>query len=156
MIDGEGILVAEDSEDDRFFLKRAMVKAGLIERTTFVSNGRELIRCLSTRISDVPPSEGSLPKLILLDLVMPGLTGLSALEWIKRQNELREIPVVVFTGTENPIYLTRAVALGVARCCAKDPDPSKWVDMVRDLAEKFGLHTASGGQEARVGDLLAA
>src|SRR6267154_270264 len=117
MAEPEGILIVEDNADDIFFLQRGMSKARLSEPVTFVCDGRGALQYLA---ASEDRSDWSLPKLILLDLSLPELSGLRVLEWLRGQARFKDIPVVVFTGMADPAYLTRAVALGAARCYTKN------------------------------------
>ncbi|MDI6642417.1 MAG: response regulator, partial [Elusimicrobiota bacterium] len=80
------ILIADDSEDTRELLKFTFEQAGY--ETSTVENGRELLR----HVNEIKPD------LIVLDLVMPVLDGLSALLELKKRLETKDIPVVVSSG----------------------------------------------------------
>src|SRR5262245_1860607 len=58
------------------------------------------------------------PKLALLDVRMPETDGLSCLSRIKI--DLPDVPVIMFSGFDNPTYLARSVALGAAGYLRKD------------------------------------
>ena len=148
MAEPEGILIVEDNADDIFFLQRGMSKARLSEPVTFVCDGRGALQYLA---ASEDRSDWSLPKLILLDLSLPELSGLRVLEWLRGQARFKDIPVVVFTGMADPAYLTRAVALGAARCYTKNPEVCNWDVMLGELAQQFGLRTV-----ARRAELLEA
>lgn len=132
----EGILVVDDDVDDLFFLERAMTRAGVSSQTTFIRDGGEAIEYLAHATSF---GEHPVPKLVLLDLAMPTVTGLQVLEWISGQSRLSKVSVVVFTSVEDPRQISRAFALGAKRCYRKTPDVYEWVNLVSKLANEFEL-----------------
>lgn len=52
------------------------------------------------------------PSLIILDYQLNEGTGLDLLEWLVEDGRLRDIPVIVFTGCEDPAIRDEALALG--------------------------------------------
>jgi len=52
------------------------------------------------------------PTLIILDHWLDDGTGLELLEWVADRLELRSIPIIVFTGCEDPAVREQALALG--------------------------------------------
>jgi CheY-like chemotaxis protein len=135
----KGILVAEDDPDDLFFLERAISRAGLLSQTTFVNGGIAVIRYLSGAGPYANRDRYPLPKLVLLDLAMPQVSGLEVLRWVGQQPLLKTIPIVVFTGTEAPGQLQRALDLGAKRCVLKTNEVSSWVGLIGSVAHDFGL-----------------
>lgn len=83
---GMSILVIEDSRFLRTAIERILAKAGY--SVTGVADGREGLLAART---------GS-PKLILLDMMLPGLDGTGVLKALKQDTSTAHIPVIVLTG----------------------------------------------------------
>src|SRR5438046_8536589 len=93
-----GMLVVEDNPDDLFFLQKAVSAAGLKVSTTFVEGGSQAIEFLEGGIASGSKGMRLLPKVVLLDLGMPRVTGFDVLTWMGTQKALAEVAVVVLTG----------------------------------------------------------
>jgi CheY-like chemotaxis protein len=91
------ILVADDDEDDRILVSDALREAGFLNPLRFVRNGEELMNHLHRRGEYASLPLTPYPGLLLLDLNMPRKDGREALKEIKRDPQLRSIPVVVLT-----------------------------------------------------------
>jgi CheY-like chemotaxis protein len=115
MPDGRAItiLLADDDEDDRLMTRDALRDARLHNALRTVIDGVELMAYLrrTGRYSD--PSDSPRPGMILLDLNMPRMDGREALAEIKRDPELRSIPVVVLTTSKAEEDVIRSYDLGV-------------------------------------------
>lgn len=108
------ILMADDDEEDRMLAREALEAARLANDLHEVANGQELIDYLYRRGEWAPPAEAPRPGLILLDLNMPRMTGHEALDVIKRDPALRQIPVVVLTTSKTEEDIFRSYDLGVS------------------------------------------
>ena len=108
------VLVADDSESDCFFLKRAITKAGVYLRMNRVSNGEAAVDYLAGRGAFADWGRWPLPHLLILDLKMPGLDGFDVLEWKRQQPSLRCLPVIVLSSSDEPSDVNRAHALGAS------------------------------------------
>ena len=95
------VLVAEDDPDDRYFIKEGMRELAVSADLHFVEDGEELMLYLrrSEKYSD--PLLSPRPALILLDLNMPRKDGRQALLEIKTDPTLMNIPVAVWTTTDD-------------------------------------------------------
>src|SRR5581483_11004623 len=91
------IVAAEDEPVDAMMLKRAFRKAGIGENLVVLEDGEALIDYLAGNDSYADRDTYPLPVLILLDLKLPRRSGLEVLEWLRDQDGLRRIPVVVLT-----------------------------------------------------------
>jgi diguanylate cyclase len=72
------------------------------------------------------------PGLILLDLMMPGLSGFEILERMRGDEELRYVPVIVLTAASNAASKLRALELGATEFLSKPVDESELVLRVRN------------------------
>jgi CheY-like chemotaxis protein len=85
------IVIVDDDEDDRALIKDAFLENSLDQDFVLLENGDQLLEFLKTQ----PDLE--FPSLILLDLNMPGKDGREALQEIKKDARLHQIPIVVFS-----------------------------------------------------------
>ena len=72
------------------------------------------------------------PDLILLDIVMPKMGGFEVMEEIKKDDNLKGIPIIIISNSGQPVELSRAKELGVVDWLIKtDFDPIEVVDKVK-------------------------
>src|SRR5687768_10283316 len=93
------ILFAEDSIDDAALTIRALQKCGLTNKLHHVKDGAEALDFIYCRGEYASRNSAEYPKLILLDLKMPKVSGMEVLEKIKSDPNLRSIPVVILTSS---------------------------------------------------------
>jgi CheY-like chemotaxis protein len=74
------------------------------------------------------------PDVIILDVMMPGMTGYDVAEQLRDDPDTSEIPVVVLSARAQDEDRRRGHALGVAAYVTKPFDPAELVDIVRRLA----------------------
>ena len=72
------------------------------------------------------------PDVVLMDIRMPGVDGLTTLAKIKTDHP--DLPVVMYTAYDNPIYIARAMALGAAGYVRKSDSSEKLFDRIRKAA----------------------
>ncbi|MBN2104093.1 response regulator [bacterium] len=76
------------------------------------------------------------PDLILLDLVLPGLTGYEVLEKVRNHEETKDIPVVVFSVLGESKDIDKAIDLGANYYRTKGIDsPTNIVGIIEDLID---------------------
>lgn len=107
------ILIADDDEDDRLMARDALQESKLVNDLHFVEDGEELMDFLYRRGKYQAPASAPRPGLILLDLNMPRKDGREALQEIKTDPDLRQIPVVVLTTSKAEEDIFRSYDLGV-------------------------------------------
>lgn len=107
------ILLVEDDPDDLMFAREALAASRLRNELRVVGDGRELLEYLRREGEWRDPADSPRPGLILLDLKMPRMGGLEALEILKGDPSLRSIPVVVLTTSGSDEDITRSYELGV-------------------------------------------
>jgi CheY-like chemotaxis protein len=79
-----------------------------------------------------------LPDVILLDINMPGGTGIQALTKLKISSKTAHIPVVVLSGSSDPNVPEQVAKLGAARFLSKPVDPELLLQTVREVVESGG------------------
>ncbi len=106
------ILMADDDDDDFMLTKKALKESKLLNELIRVEDGEELIDYLKQR-GKYEGADTKRPGVILLDLNMPRMDGREALREIKSDENLRDIPVVVFTTSKAEEDIYKTYQLGV-------------------------------------------
>jgi len=100
---GKLILMIEDSDEDYVALQRVFKKSNYDFRLERTSDAVQALDFLLARGEYKENRDsGIVPSLILLDLNLPGLDGRELLLQLKRDDRLKEIPVVILTTSNNP------------------------------------------------------
>jgi len=133
MLDGQFILLAEDDPNDVLLIQRAFQKAGLGSVLKIVPDGAEAIDYLSGRGAYADRDKFPLPFLLLLDLKMPGTDGFEVLQWVRSDEEVKRLLVVVLTSSELQEDVDRAYELGANSYLVK---PVSFDEMVH-LLQRF-------------------
>src|SRR4051812_1992352 len=116
------ILIVEDREDDILLMQKAFERAKVTAAFQIVRDGEEAIAYLSGLGKFSNREEYPLPWLVLLDLKMPGVDGFEVLEWIRRQEGLASLVVVVLTSSDQLRDVNRAYGLGANSFMVKPLD----------------------------------
>jgi CheY-like chemotaxis protein len=106
------ILVAEDDPTDAYFFQRAFKRAGLPVTLHFVRDGQEVLDYLQGAEPFADRIRHPLPQLVLLDLNMPRVDGYEVLKRVRRQPDLNGLQIVIFSGSDQPTDIERALGLG--------------------------------------------
>ncbi len=93
------ILYAEDDENDAFLFKRAFKEAGIRNPLLIVPDGNTAIDYLAGKGAYTNRAKYPLPCLILIDLKMPGKSGLEVLKWIRTRPSVSIVPVLMLTSS---------------------------------------------------------
>ncbi len=134
------ILIAEDDADDRFLLQAAFTENGFKDKLLFVENGVELVDYL-IKLSQ-SGANIKMPRFILLDLNMPKKDGREVLKEIKQNADLKKIPVIIFSTTNNEQEMRRCYELGANSYITK---PNSFENLIKTVAalRSYWIHTTS-------------
>lgn len=80
-----------------------------------------------------------MPDLVLLDISMPGGSGLNMLTRLKNSSKTGDIPVIVISGNTEQQTPDDARKLGAARFVPKPVDPSMLLQIIREVMEEGGI-----------------
>jgi CheY-like chemotaxis protein len=125
------ILVVEDNADDSFLLTRQLARAHFEDCVTVIGNGQDAIDFLAH--TAVPPLA------IFLDLRLPGLSGIEVLEKIRADAKVREVPVIIMTGSVDPKDVEECSRLGVTAYLPKPVGLSTFIKTVAHLFPKMSV-----------------
>jgi len=131
------ILLVDDNPGDVRLTSEAL-KDGEVESRLYVAeDGVEALAFLRRegRFGDAPR-----PDLILLDLNMPIMNGRQVLAEIKEDAALRQIPVVILTGSREMEDMVRTYDLHANCYVSKPVDFEQFIDMVKSITD-FWLTT---------------
>lgn len=92
------VLIVEDSEPDAMLLSSVFEELGFNCDINIITNGEEAIDYLNKSIGE---GLALAPSLIMLDLNLPGKTGLEVLKEIKGDDCLNVIPIIIYTSSED-------------------------------------------------------
>jgi CheY-like chemotaxis protein len=104
------ILIADDDDGHAFLVEDNLRRGGVNASFLRFCDGQELLDFLFGEAA--PSFERRRPYLLLLDIRMPKVDGVAALQRIKADPELRKLPVIIVTTTDDPREIDRCHALG--------------------------------------------
>jgi len=114
-------LVVEDFEDSRFMMRRLLEMAGY--NVLEASDGEQAVKM----------AVEARPVLILMDLSLPKLDGLSATRQIRQKRGLKKVPIVAVSAHDSPESRTEALDAGCNEYVTKPID----FDQLHQLLRKF-------------------
>lgn len=125
------ILLVEDNEDDVFLMRRALKSAGIVNALQVVEDGQQAIDYLSGTGEYADRGKFPLPAIVFLDLKLPIKGGFDVLEWVRKQNDLEALVVVVLTSSNEPSDLKNAYRLGANSYVVKPPTSTQLLDLAK-------------------------
>lgn len=127
------ILHVEDDPNDTLLLEHACRKAGMIFNLQAVSDGDQAMAYLRGTNAFSDRTKHPMPKLILLDLKMPRVSGFDVLAWLRSDDTFKQLPVVVLTSSNHDADIKRAYDLGAKSYLVKPVGFEALVELVRTL-----------------------
>jgi CheY-like chemotaxis protein len=137
------VLIADDSEEDSFFMERALRESKHFQVVGSVRNGEEALAYLGGTGVYSDRQLWPFPDLILIDLKMPRLDGFQVLEWLQKQS-FPSLKAVVLSGASIAGDIQRVRNLGADAFYAKTLQHAQLIEFVRNL-ETFLLDSTPLG-----------
>lgn len=126
------ILIADDDAGHARLIEKNLSRAGLLNEIIRFEDGQQILDFLFQR-GDGPKRSPETPYLVLLDIRMPKVDGIEVLRQVKADPELRKVPVIMLTTTDDPREVERCHALGCNNYIVKPVDYDKFSDAIRQL-----------------------
>ena len=130
------ILVVEDNPDHALLVRIAVQRASSDLEIRVVDDGAKAIAYLQ---GDEPFGDREaypLPTLVILDLMLPEVSGFDVLEWIRGREELASLAVAVLTSSVNPRDRRRVLELGADGFYTKPADLVELGNMVEEMVRE--------------------
>jgi two-component system, response regulator len=127
------MLLVEDDPNDVELTLLALRKHKLANKIHVVRDGEEALDFLFCRGQYVSRPANGVPKVILLDLKLPKVSGLEVLKAVKDDPRTRAVPVVVMTSSREQRDLVEGYRLGVNSYIQKPIDFDHFQEVIREL-----------------------
>jgi len=129
----ETILLVEDNPDDAKLTLRGFKRNKILNPIVVVRDGIEALDFLFARGTFSNRAGMPLPTLVILDLKLPKLDGLSVLKAIRADARTRLLPVVVMTSSAEEKDVVASYSLGANAYVRKPVDFTEFMEAVRVL-----------------------
>lgn len=132
------VVYVDDSEDDRYLMSEAWAQAKARNPLVTLADGTEALAYLA----EAEKPGGRRPGLAILDIKMPKMTGLEALERLRAAPKWKALPVVMLTASLDRGDVSRAFALGANGFLVKPSSMTELVELARALDTLWLKHGA--------------
>ncbi len=120
------VLVVDDDHVDVIMIERAFKKLNISNPLVNSSNGKEALDYLRNNGNEKPD-------IILLDLNMPKMNGKEFLKVVKTDDQLKIIPIIVLTTSDDPQDIEECFRLGVAGYMTKPADNKAFIEKIEKI-----------------------
>lgn len=132
------VLLIEDNEDDVFLMRRALNAAQLEVILEVAEDGEQALEYLQSLVTPGTGQQRPFPDLVLLDLKLPYVHGFEVLAYIREQEKLRDLNVVVLTSSGELSDERRSSELQAHGYFVKPPT----LAMITEIAKLLAAETA--------------
>ena len=126
------ILIAEDDEGHALLIRKNLTRAGISNRIIHFKDGQEILDFLFAT-GEGPHLQPGEAYVLLLDIRMPAYNGVEVLKQIKEHNELRKIPVIMITTTDDPREVEQCHKLGCSNYISKPVEYEAFANAIKQL-----------------------
>jgi CheY-like chemotaxis protein len=134
------VLLVENNPDDARLVEIAFERAELKHCLIVLEDGLQALDYIKGRAPYADREKYPLPSLILLDLGLPGLSGLELLQQLRLQPKTKDVPITVLSGSNFLRDVTKAYQLGANSFLVKPSDLKKFTAAVKETVD-FWLGT---------------
>jgi CheY-like chemotaxis protein len=139
------VLMAEDNEHDIVATKRAWKKHYIANPLYIVNDGEECLDFLRKEGKYSEPGAAPRPGILLLDINMPKMDGLAVLKEIRKDEDLRRLPVIILTTSKAEEDRIKSYDLGVNAYVVKPVGFENFSEAVRTISLFWQLVELPGG-----------
>ncbi len=126
------ILLIEDDAIELMKFKRVLNKLELNHKITEAENGKIAL--------DILNAKEIIPNIIILDLNMPKLNGIEFLEILKNDEQLRNIPAIVLTTSNNYRDVLECYKIGIAGYILKPLKYDDYLEQIKRMLQYWSIN----------------
>ncbi len=127
------ILLVEDNPDDVALTLRAFKKTNIVDMIQVAIDGQEALDYFFGENGVADRGSSELPKVILLDLKLPKVSGLEVLKKLRSDQRTQNVPIVVLTSSSQDADVISSYNLGASSYIQKPVDYKEFIDVVSNL-----------------------
>jgi two-component system chemotaxis response regulator CheY len=128
----ERIIIADDSETARMFIKRCLEIIGLRDAQFLeAANGRDALQLTKEQLAKGEPVD-----LLVSDLNMPVMDGVTLLKWVKTSPRLVQLPVLIITSAGNPAKEQELMEQGALAVLNKPVSPASLLKALGSMIDR--------------------
>lgn len=143
------ILLAEDEPSDADLCMRALRRKKVANYVAWVKDGAEALDFLFARGPYASRTGADLPRLLLLDIMMPRVNGFEVLRQVRADKRLETMPVVIMTSSAEERDIVESYNLGVNSYVTKPVDFGSFQQAVEDVGLYWMLLNKTPAQQRR-------
>ncbi len=141
------ILLVEDNADDEELTLRALKRHNLANEIDIMRDGAEASECLFCTGASSDRNLHKAPSVVLLDLMLPKVSGLDVLKAIRETKSTSLLPVVVLTSSDEEIDIVRSYELGANSYVRKPVNFAEFSEAIAQLGLYWLLRNQSPPNE---------
>ena len=127
------VLIVEDNDEDAELAIRALKKHHLANKVVHLNDGEQALDFIFGRRNYSGRVISQMPKVILLDIKMPKVSGLEVLRAVKSDPVMKVIPVVILTSSEEDPDIKKSYELGANSYIVKPVEFDNFSKTVAEL-----------------------
>lgn len=132
------ILIADDNKEHLELIRKNLLRAGIRNEMLNFADGQEILNFLFDLDEGFEEEQNSHGYILLLNLNLPKVDGVKTLEKIKQDTQLKKIPVIILTATDDQHTIDRCHNLG---CSTYLVEPTEYQDF-EETIQKLGCFLA--------------
>ena len=126
------VLIVEDDDGHARLIEKNLRRASIKNEMLRFADGQQILDFLFRR-GEGRQREDFTPYLLLLDIRIPKIGGVEVLRQIKQDEELRKIPVIMLTTTDDPLEVDACHRLGCSHYIVKPVEYDKFSAVLGQL-----------------------
>ena len=126
------VLIVEDDDGHARLIEKNLRRASIENKMLRFADGQQILDFLFRR-GEARKREDFVPYLLLLDIRIPKIDGVEVLRQIKQDQELRKIPVIMLTTTDDPHEIDACHRLGCSHYIVKPVEYDKFSAVLGQL-----------------------